>query len=210
MKYLPLMLDITKTRIIIFGGGKVALRKIKYLQGADVTVVSENFDDEILRKNVKAIIKRINNENDVKELIRASDLVIIATNNKMVNEMILHVCEDEGKFYNLVDDRKSKIIFPSFYEENGIILAISTSGRAPSLSTFIRKKLSVQIKEYAMAIDIVERIRKSLDSHNEEIRKKFFETLFRNDEFWSLIKNDNMESAYNFAMQLWRNMYVPD
>ncbi|MGC8564843.1 MAG: precorrin-2 dehydrogenase/sirohydrochlorin ferrochelatase family protein [Thermoplasmata archaeon] len=210
MKYLPLMLDLTKTRIIIFGGGKVALRKIEYLQGADVTVVSENFDDEILRKNVKAIRKRIIDENDVKELIRASDLVIIATSNKMVNEMILHVCEDERRFYNLVDDRKSKIIFPSFYEENGILLAISTSGRAPSLSTFIRKKLSIQIKEYAMAIDIVEKIRKSLDSHNEEIRKKFFETLFSKDEFWSLIKKGNMENAYDFAMRLWRNMYVPD
>lgn len=209
MKYIPIMLDVTKTKITIFGGGKVALRKIEYLEGADITVVSEKFEEGIMEKNVKMVKRRISDEKDVRSMIRDSDMVVIATNNGALNELIMNVCESERKIYNVVDDKRSKAIFPSYHNEDGIILAISTSGKAPSLSTFIRKELSKNLKYYAKALDTVEKIRGSLDSHDEEIRKKFFETLFESNEFWSLIRDGNFEGAYNFAMHLWRNGNVP-
>ncbi|MDP8011562.1 MAG: precorrin-2 dehydrogenase/sirohydrochlorin ferrochelatase family protein [Thermoplasmata archaeon] len=210
MKYIPIFLDLSKIKIVIFGGGKVALRKLDYLEGADITVVSEKFMEDFLKRDVKMISKKIESKEDINEYIKDADLVIIATSDKNINSLIMKECEEKRKIFNLVDDKKSKAIFPAYHNENGIIMAISTSGKAPSLATFIRDRLSPSLKEYSKALDLIERIRNSLDSHDEEKRKKFFRSLFNEKIFWDMVKEDNFIGAYEFAIKLWREKYVPD
>ncbi|MGC8662880.1 MAG: precorrin-2 dehydrogenase/sirohydrochlorin ferrochelatase family protein [Thermoplasmata archaeon] len=208
MKYLPIMLDLSRIKVIIFGGGKVAYRKLNYFEGADITIVSENFLKEISKKNVRLLRKKIIDPEEARPIIKDADLVIIATNDKSLNSSLMGICEDEKKIYNLVDDKKSKAIFPACYNEKDIILAISTSGRAPALSTFLRDELSKNLKRYSNALDIVEKIRKSINSHNEQIRKKYFRVLFESKNFWELIDKKDFEKAYQLALKVWRDMDV--
>ncbi|MGC9166384.1 MAG: precorrin-2 dehydrogenase/sirohydrochlorin ferrochelatase family protein [Thermoplasmata archaeon] len=208
MSYIPILLDLEKINIVIFGGGRVAYRKLEYFLGSDITVVSEDFIEEIERLNVKKVRKKIEKKDDVLEYILNADLVIIATNDKKINSMIMEVCIEKRKIFNLVDDKKSRMIFPAFIEKNGIILAVSTSGRVPALSSFIRDRLSTQIEEYSKSLDVLEKIRKSLDSHDQEKRREFFKKLLDSEDFWKYIKNEELDHAYEYAMSLWRGMNV--
>ncbi len=210
MAYVPILLDMEKINVVIFGGGKVASRKLEYFKGANITVISENFTSEINGKNIKKITKKIDVDDDIINYINDADLVIIATDNRKINSMIMDVCEKYKKLFNLVDDRRSKVIFPAFKEYNGIILAISTSGRVPALSSYLRDKLSNQIKEYSKSLQTLEKIRKSLNTHNQEKRRKFFHMLFKQNRFWEYIRNENYDEAFEFAISMWRDMNVSD
>ena len=37
-EFIPIFMETSKLRVIVFGGGNVALRKCKYFEGAEITV----------------------------------------------------------------------------------------------------------------------------------------------------------------------------
>ena len=38
--FIPIYMETSKLKVIVFGGGNVALRKCRYFQGAEITVMS--------------------------------------------------------------------------------------------------------------------------------------------------------------------------
>ncbi|MEM0152074.1 MAG: bifunctional precorrin-2 dehydrogenase/sirohydrochlorin ferrochelatase [Thermoplasmata archaeon] len=200
--YLPIMLKIDKLKITVFGGGKVALRKIKLFEGADITVISESVDEEVKKIAKNIIYKRIMEENDVIEYIKNSNFLIISTDNKEINKRLMMLCEKENKIYNAVDDRESVSIFPSFFKENDIIVAFSTSGKAPAIARLLKEKARL----YSKALDVIEKIRGEI-SHDELKRREFFDTLLKDDKFLYFIENGDNVNAYLYSIELWRNKY---
>lgn len=200
--YLPVMLEMNKLRVTVFGGGSVALRKIRAIQGSRITVVSEKIEDEIGKYAEKVILKRIENEIDVEKYIRESNFIIIATGNRDINLKIKDVCERMGRIYNIVDDMESVAIFPSFIREEHLIISFSTSGKAPALSKFLRQIAQAYMK----SIDVVEEIRKRI-AHDEIKRSEFFSHLFRDCEFWKYLESGEKEKAISYAVELWRRLY---
>ncbi len=200
--YIPVMLETRKLRITLFGGGSVALRKLRMLEGAYVTVVSQKINDEIRRYAKEVIIKKVEDEDEIKEYIKGSNFIIIATDDKIINTRIRNICENMGKIYNLVDDRESVSIFPSYIRENDIIISFSTSGRSPALAKFL-KELT---ENFTHSLDVIERIRENIE-HDEKKRSKFFSELFRDCNFWSYMEKGDKEKAYSYAMEKWVNDY---
>ncbi|EAF0349488.1 bifunctional precorrin-2 dehydrogenase/sirohydrochlorin ferrochelatase, partial [Listeria monocytogenes] len=85
MKY-PIMLDITGKRVVIIGGGKVALRKVKGLlhTGADILIVGLDVLPEIKELHVQ-----VKEEAYRAEHLIGAFLIFICTNNPEVNQMVL-------------------------------------------------------------------------------------------------------------------------
>lgn len=196
------MMKVEGLKVTIFGGGIVALRKIRSLEGAEITVVSDHVDDEIKKIAKNIVNKKIENENDAIEYIKNSNFIIISLNDREMNKRLMKLCELENKIYNAVDDRESLTIFPSYYREGETIIAFSTSGRAPSLARFFRERAQL----YSKSLDVIERIRKEI-IHDEMKRREFFDYLFRDECFWSYIKNGEKEKAFSYSMELWRKHY---
>ncbi len=151
-EYLPVNLALDKRNFLVVGGGNVAIRKIDLLvpRGTYLTVVARNPVDKIrdLEKNSLLILKEKHYETDDLENM---DYVIAATDDHDLNHRIYEECKQRNILINVVDDPEHcDFIFPSILRRGQITFTVSTSGKSPFLSAFLR-----QIMENAFTDDWV-------------------------------------------------------
>lgn len=178
MGYFPFFVDVENQNCLVVGGGVVALRKIEKLLpfNPNITVVSPKVHKEILSiKNIN-IIKRKFDFNDLKE----KSFVITATDDKVLNKEIYNSCEENNIPVNTVDDKDNcSFIFPALARNNGVTVAISTSGKSPIYAKYLRKKIENLIQDSESIVDNLSKYRGKIKNEIslEENRKAAFEKL---------------------------------
>ena len=178
MGYFPFFVDVENQNCLVVGGGVVALRKIEKLLpfNPNITVVSPKVHKEILSiKNIN-IIKRKFDFNDLKE----KSFVITATDDKVLNKEIYNSCEENNIPVNTVDDKDNcSFIFPALARNNGVTVAISTSGKSPIYAKYLRKKIESLIQDSESIVDNLSKYREKIKNEIslEENRKLAFEKL---------------------------------
>jgi precorrin-2 dehydrogenase/sirohydrochlorin ferrochelatase len=142
MDYFPICLDITDRCCVVVGGGRVAERKIVKLlrYGGRVRVVSP-----VISLGLRLLINQDRIEWQERsyrvEDLRRAYLVIAATSEEAVNRRVAQDAKARGILVNVVDSAtESSCIFPAVLEEDGIVVAVSSKGRSPSLSKRIRDR----------------------------------------------------------------------
>ncbi|MBM3118112.1 MAG: bifunctional precorrin-2 dehydrogenase/sirohydrochlorin ferrochelatase [Chloroflexi bacterium] len=163
--YYPIFLNIRGKKCLVVGGGKVALRKVQTLleHGADVEVVSPALCPELNRLAKDGTIRAQQRSYKAKDLHDAL-IAVAATDDSKINEGIAAKARRRGILINVVDDPKnSDFIVPSYLRRGDIIVAVSTSGRSPSLARKIRTELEKDFKaEYAQLALIADEVRSEL------------------------------------------------
>ena len=178
MGYFPFFVDVENQNCLVVGGGVVALRKIEKLLpfNPNITVVSPKVHKEILSiKNIN-IIKRKFDFNDLKE----KSFVITATDDKVLNKEIYNSCKENNIPVNTVDDKDNcSFIFPALARNNGVTVAISTSGKSPIYAKYLRKKIENLIQDSESIVDNLSKYREKIKNEIslEENRKVAFEKL---------------------------------
>lgn len=178
MGYFPFFVDVENQNCLVVGGGVVALRKIEKLLpfNPNITVVSPKVHKEILSiKNIN-IIKRKFDFNDLKE----KSFVITATDDKVLNKGIYNSCKENNIPVNTVDDKDNcSFIFPALARNNGVTVAISTSGKSPLYAKYLRKKIENLIQDSESIVDNLSKYREKIKNEIslEENRKLAFEKL---------------------------------
>ena len=178
MGYFPFFVDVENQNCLVVGGGVVALRKIEKLLpfNPNITVVSPKVHKEILSiKNIN-IIKRKFDFNDLKE----KSFVITATDDKVLNKEIYNSCKENNIPVNTVDDMDNcSFIFPALARNNGVTVAISTSGKSPIYAKYLRKKIESLIQDSESIVDNLSKYREKIKNEIslEENRKVAFEKL---------------------------------
>lgn len=178
MGYFPFFVDVENQNCLVVGGGVVALRKIEKLLpfNPNITVVSPKVHKEILSIENINIIKRKFDFNDLKE----KSFVITATDDKTLNKEIYNSCEENNIPVNTVDDKdKCSFIFPALARNNGVTVAISTSGKSPLYAKYLRKKIENLIQDSESIVDNLSKYREKIKNEIslEENRKVAFEKL---------------------------------
>lgn len=143
MRYYPALLDLQGKKCVVVGGGAVAERKVRSLlkAGASVLVISPGINKGIdkLKRNKKIIYKKSNYR---KEFLKKTFLIIAATDKKLINSRVSRNGRRLGALVNVVDScQDSNFIVPAVLANQGLIIAISTSGRSPALSKKIKEDL---------------------------------------------------------------------
>ena len=178
MGYFPFFLDVENQNCLVVGGGVVALRKIEKLLpfNPNITVVSPKVHKEILSiKNIN-IIKRKFDFNDLKE----KSFVITATDDKVLNKEIYNSCKENNIPVNTVDDKDNcSFIFPALARNNGVTVAISTSGKSPLYAKYLREKIENLIQDSESIVDNLSKYREKIKNEIslKENRKLAFEKL---------------------------------
>lgn len=178
MGYFPFFVDVENQNCLVVGGGVVALRKIEKLLpfNPNITVVSPKVHKEILSIENINIIKRKFDFNDLKE----KSLVITATDDKTLNKEIYNFCKENNIPVNTVDDKDNcSFIFPALARNNGVTVAISTSGKSPLYAKYLRKKIENLIQDSESIVDNLSKYREKIKNEIslEENRKVAFEKL---------------------------------
>lgn len=175
MAVFPLCIDLTNKKCVIIGGGKIALAKIKVLIefNPQITVISPECCDDIVslyKKNKLSWIKKEYSVNDINEAY----LVVSATSDKNINEKVFVDAQKNNILVNVVDDpEKCTFIFPSIVKRKDLIISISTSGKYPALSKYLRKKLEKEFSaEYGTILSELHEYRQKILKEVEDERDR--------------------------------------
>jgi len=180
----PLFADLRNRPVLVVGGGVVALRKIMALQsaGARVRVGAPELHGELQKLAA-------NNEIDYlpgkfqEDWLNDVWLVVAATDDNQVNQLIAVAAEARRLFVNVVDDAElSSYQVPSVIERGPLQIAISSSGAAPMLARHIREKLEAQFDEsYGSLTALLAQHRERIRQHLPVLpqRRRWFEKLLQ-------------------------------
>ena len=166
MAYFPFFFELSGKKILIIGGGKIALEKIERLLefGPDIKVIAPEILPQIEEnKNIK-----IEKRNYAPEDIFGADFVIAATDNEDVNRSVSDLCREKKIPINVVDDKdKCDFIFPSVIRRGDFVVGVTSSGASPQVAVTLRKEFEKQIP------DNIEEVLDFLQSIRGEIKEKY-------------------------------------
>lgn len=204
MPHVPIVLNTGERTITIIGGGVVAERKAEMLLkfGVHIQMVAEEFTEKIQQLPVERSKLKISDVAQVEKALQDSALVIIATDNAILNSDLECFCLKKGILYNRIDDQKSPVIFPATVDSNGVIVSVSTSGRSPAFARYMRDYLSKHLDNRTVALPVLEKLR--LNSHIQDFHKRseFFQQLLHDARFWTLIGEGKLQKAYEYGFDL--------
>lgn len=170
-KLYPIFLKLKNKTVIIVGGGLIAYQKLLSLieTEAKLIIIAPCIIDEIYalegvfpnKRNIK-FIERDYQIGDEKNAF----LVIAATQVSELNNSIANRCQDQGILVNSVDQADySDFYVPSIIHQNDLKIAISTNGKAPSVSQKIRLDLtSIVEKRYQGLIPLISEFREKVQA----------------------------------------------
>ena len=195
MAYFPFFTDITNKKAVIAGGGQTALRKAEILLsfGADVTVVSPEFVsgfESLKRSNENLmLIKRKFVITDIDEAF----MVVAATNDNTLNEQISKSCFELKIPVNVVDNTPlCSFIFPSIVRQQDIVCGISSGGKSPVITQYIKEEI-IKFMPYFLGDinnrmgEIRDRVKQKINS--QKLRAKTMKCIFE-----TLLKSRNLSS----------------
>lgn len=130
----PANLNVSNRRVLMVGGGRVALRKIRRLlqAGAEVTIVAPTIHPQIvaLRTDFPTLNCQLRPflESDLDGVFMA----FAATDNPMVNQAVTSLARSKNVLCSVVDAQwgQGDFISPAYVSAEGINLAVSTDGEA--------------------------------------------------------------------------------
>ena len=178
MAYFPLFVDLKDKNILVIGGGKVAFRKVLKLIPfeAKIIIVSPEICcelEKLLEENQNLIYKKKKVEIDD---IKKSFIVISATNDRNINNLIAATCKENNIFVNSVDDIENcSFIFPALIKKDAFTAGFTTSGKAPIPENIeqvienlglLRQELKSQISEQKVRAKIIHSLLEYYETNN--------------------------------------------
>lgn len=183
MDFLPLFHKLQDRRVLVVGGGEVALRKARLLAdaGAVLRVVAPVVRDEL--------IVLIGEKGE--QLLRGyqlSDLdgvalIIAATDDEALNAQVSADAQARGIPVNVVDaPALCSVIFPAIVDRSPLVVAVTSGGDAPVLARLVRAKIESWIPaSYGQLAGLAKKFRARVRTLFPDVqqRRVFWEDVFQ-------------------------------
>jgi precorrin-2 dehydrogenase/sirohydrochlorin ferrochelatase len=195
--FLPLMLDLSGRKIIIFGGGSVGERKAELFCGcADTLVVSLEFSRRLqeLEASGKVQLVRLDllmvSDFELREIVSDAFIVIPATSSSELNRKITDIAVESDILINQVDALGS-VVIPSVIKRGDLVIGISTLGHSPAVSKYTRRQIEGLITPaYSDMIRLQDELRSYLKKHVAEQRK-------RKEILWNVLESEAVWNGFS-------------
>jgi len=176
MSFFPSYINLNNKKILLVGGGDIALEKLEKLIDftQDISIIAKEVSTKFLNFATRyqiPIIQKTYQEGD----IDGFDIVIVATNTISLHQEIYQESRDSRILVNSVDNTAyCDFIFPSYIKNGDLTISISTSGASPAMAKrvriYIEKLIPSNIGEF---LKEMKSLRKTMPKGKE--RMKFFE-----------------------------------
>lgn len=208
-KYYPIYMDIENKPVLVVGGGRVALRKVRTLleYRAIVKIVSPKLVPELeqLLDGVRCVwIAKEYSSEDIQDAV----LVFACTEREEINARIAEDAKANYRPINVVDDPdKCSFIVPSVLTRGDLSIAVSTGGSSPLVARKIREELEdLYTEDMEIYLDL-------LRTWRQEVKEKLPVT--KRVQFWEqvtdgrvlqLIKEGRIEQAKEVIANCFRSL----
>ena len=184
MNYLPLFHNLRGSRVLVVGGGEIALRKSRLLAdaGALLRVVAPEIETQ-LRELVSAHGGECLTRGYVEADLDGCVLIIAATDDEALNAQVSKDAHRRCVPVNVVDaPALCSVIFPAIVDRSPLIIAVSSGGDAPVLARLIRAKIETWIPStYGQLAGLAARFRHQVKKLFPDVqqRRAFWEDVFQ-------------------------------
>lgn len=205
--YLPICLNLEGRRAVIVGGGNVGTQKARDFQGlgAEVTVISPVASD-YLHHQAAAGQLTLRERRYQPGDIAGAFLVVVATDDPVVNAAVYHEAHQAGQLVNVCDDPPHcNFIFASKVERGPLTVSIFTHGTAPAYSRRVRRELEAWLgPEYGELAELLAEIRpevKALEGLSQPDRQRIFERIVYSEALL-LFRENRPAEAHSLARSI--------
>ena len=143
-KFFPVSIDLNNKNVLVIGAGKIALRKIETLlnYNCNINVITkEILEEKFLELERNNKIKIFKNQEFEEKFLENIFLVVVATDNEILNKEISQLCMSKNILVNNVTSKDDmNVRFMSIYEKDDIQIAISANGN-PKKAVEIKNKI---------------------------------------------------------------------
>ncbi len=155
MSFFPMYMDMTDLKVLVVGGGKIAVEKLEKLLDftKEITIIST-----ILSSEAKDLIDTYNLKFSERAYrtgdIEGFDIVIIATDTIALHREIYEESRGSRILVNSVDNTDyCDFIFPSYVQKGDLTIAFSTGGASPAFAKQMASPaFAKQIRRYCAQI----------------------------------------------------------
>ena len=207
MKTYPIsLIGLERRHTVVVGGGNIAARKVETLLEADarVTVISPTLVPALKALAEAGQIRVISRPYQNGDLSSAF-LVIAATDDPNVNQMVWQEAEQCGCLLNVVDEPSlCHFISPATIRRGDITISVSTGGTSPALARRLREQLETLIgPEYGELASLLAELRPELQSRYTDDSERQ-QAAFRlvDSDLARIIKQKGLEDARVKAWEL--------
>jgi uncharacterized membrane protein YfcA len=134
----PVQINAQEVQWLIIGGGKEAFNQLQLLNGAAVKVVAETFTEELKAVDKNSAVSFFERRYEAEDLA-SSNMIIIATGNKILDEKIAEEAKQHGAL----------IFLPSNDAASDFILSTTTDVTAPANNNWFQKNTDQPWKNLA-------------------------------------------------------------
>ncbi len=169
MAYFPLFVNLKHKEILVIGGGSVAFQEISTFLTFEpkITLLAQEVSSQ-MQVLLQAYSQRIDfvqkelSIQAVQELTCNPTLVIVTTDDIKLNTEIYAYFQDRNVLVMDISSRsRCDFIFPAIIKRGDVVCGISSSGKSPHVSQFIKTLIESSLPQNISEIN----------EHMEEIRK---------------------------------------
>lgn len=142
---LPLAFKLDGAPVLVVGAGTVGVRKAAQLldAGAEVTLIAQSFLAP-LPEGLACALERDYRRGDLRGYV----LVVAATGDADVNDLIVNEARAQRVWLNVVDDpERSSFYFMALHRQGEVTVAVTTEGAAPALAQAVRSLVAEQLPD---------------------------------------------------------------
>ncbi|MCR5763076.1 MAG: bifunctional precorrin-2 dehydrogenase/sirohydrochlorin ferrochelatase [Treponema sp.] len=198
MAYFPLYVNLSGKQVLIIGGGDVSFRQISTFLAfeADIVLLADTLIPELetLASAYNFKIHHINEKPSIETIEKldcSPTLVIAATQDPALNGSIYDFYAGKNVLVENISNRaKCDFIFPAIIKRGDVVCSISSSGKSPLVSQFIKGLVESSMPENISDInehmdEIYKAVHQSISDPSK--RAQTMRTIFTR-----LIEDDNM------------------
>lgn len=180
MAYFPLFIELSGQKVLIIGGGNMALAKARKLADYDAKII-------VIAPVIRPELDDMPEVHTIRRSFAPADLeggyvfVIAATDDNDVNREAARLCRKRRIPVNVVDTQEEcSFIFPSLVRRGPLSIGISTGGASPAAAVRIKEEIDKALPESTEDIllwlrSLRESIRQATES--EAQRKSLYQAL---------------------------------
>ena len=182
MRYYPVFLDLNNKICLVVGAGKVGLRKIQNLVRCSPAgiIVVDRYVTSVDIPDPEKIIRHIREDFSVLHL-KGCDLVFVCTSDPRTNDLVVKASRDKNIWCNVAErPGQGDFILPGIFSRQDLIIAVSTCGCSPALTSRIIKDLQdIYGPQYALLTELLGGVRKMILPLNlpQEKNREYFKKI---------------------------------